>query len=88
MENDRVPDAAKIFEDATDKRTVGVTDEMDTQLEVHQTGAIWVGQFRLSESVAARLKHHQIELVNFILDGWVEDRGVLAAHTMGLGKSL
>jgi SNF2 family DNA or RNA helicase len=91
MENDRVPDAANIFEDATDKRTVDATDDMDIPVAVQQTGAIWVGQFRLfrlSKSVTDQLKDHQIELVNFILDAWVEDRGVLAAHTMGLGKSL
>ena len=34
------------------------------------------------------LKDHQMELVHFILDAWVDDHGVLAAHTMGLGKSL
>eukprot|EP00966_Prymnesium_polylepis_P307149 7097673-Prymnesium_polylepis.1 len=61
---------------------------MDIPVAVQQTGAIWVGQFRLCKSVTDRLMHHQIELVNFILDAWVEDRGVLAAHTMGLGKSL
>eukprot|EP00966_Prymnesium_polylepis_P288624 6666628-Prymnesium_polylepis.2 len=55
---------------------------------VVETGAVWYEGLRVNLAVQENLNQHQLNLVCFLLDAWTFDRGVLGAHSMGLGKSL
>lgn len=81
-EGDRLPDTANVFDDDDD--AMGIEDPT----RVDATGAVWYSGLRLQATVQELLKEHQLELMCFLVDAWTADRGVLAAHSMGLGKSL
>ena len=81
-EGDRLPDTANVFDDSND--AAGLEDPT----RVDATGAVWYCGLRFKAEVQELLKEHQLELMCFLVDAWTADRGVLAAHSMGLGKSL
>jgi superfamily II DNA or RNA helicase len=82
LPNDEMPDRVAVYKEEDDMR--GITDPS----VLNDTGAIWHSGFRLSLGVMSTLKPHQLQLATRILDNFDCKRGILAAHTMGLGKSL
>lgn len=81
-ENDTVPDKLAVYSEADDSKGILVPAVFK------DTGALWTDGFRFSPEALAVMKPHQMRLAERIVTNIYIDRGMLAAHTMGLGKSL